>query len=213
MQKKILAVLLMLTMLLTFAACGGSGSDTNDGGNNDLSQVDTDNKTDASSKIKRDKTFELSDGTTTCVLAYDSSVQHDYQYTGVAENAEATVQSDYGWTVLTLKSGCTSVEDYIEQYKSELTKGNNSYYMVRDIVITEIESCKVEDRTYKMYQYTYVEDYVSQGSTFDKNGIFAYVQASDNAGILMESCSPTSDGETSGFQRFMESSVYISEVK
>ena len=57
------------------------------------------------------------------------------------------------------------------------------------------------------------EEYISQGATFDKNGIFAYVQASDNAGILMESCSPTSDGETSGFQRFMESSVYISEVK
>ena len=211
MQKKILAVLLILTMLFTFAACGGGGA--NDGGNNDVSKVDTDNKTDASSKIKRDKTFELSDGTTTCVLAYDSSVKHDYQYTGVAEKAEATLQSDYGWTVLTLKSGCTSVDDYIEQYKSELTKGNNSYYMVRDIVITEIDSCQVDGRTYKMYQYTYVEDYVSQGATFDKKGGFAYVQASDNVGILMESCSPYSDGETNGFKRFMETSVYISEVK
>jgi hypothetical protein len=212
MQKKILAILLILSMLLTFAACGGSAGNggANDGGNQD---VNVNDDAGLEETPKKDKTFELSDGTTTCVLAYDSSIYHEYKYIDESDKSKAEVTTDGGWTTLELKTGCTSAENYIEQYKGELTKGNNSYYMVKDIEITETESCEVEGRTYKLYQYSYVEEYVSQGSEFPANGAFAYVQVSDNVGVLMASCSPMSDGETSGFKALMESAVYISEVK
>lgn len=207
MQKKILAVLLILTMLLTFAACGGSGSgDTNDGGNQDVNVNVNDGADEEAPKSKRDKTFEISNDYASCVFEYDSSYCDTYDYAIDGETGSAYIVSQGGQATVKLTNGSTSAEDYVEKFKQQKNAGNNSYYYVKDLVVEELHSCEVNGYTYKTYNFSYKDVYVDQNQEYENFGMFGYVQLEGSNALLIEECS------YDDLKAFVESALYVKEV-
>ncbi len=206
MQKKILAVLLILSMLLTFAACGGGAGNggANDGGETQANQVDTDNKTETP-KSNRDKAFNLENDYASCVLEYDSSYCDTVDYAVSDETDSLYVSSQGGQAVVNLIT-CYSVDDHIHHFKKEKNAGNNSYYYVKDLVVEKLHSCEVNGYTYETYSYSYKDVYVSQNQEYDNYGMFGYVQLDETNALLIEECS------YEDLQTFVESALYIKEV-
>ncbi len=207
MQKKILAILLILSMLLTFAACGGSGSgDTNDGGNQDVN-VNVNDGADGQEtpKSNRDKTWELSSDYASCILEYDSKYCLDYKYIDESDKKSVYIFADGGQAEVALMRN-TSEEDYVDYFKKEKNAGNGSHYYVKDLVVEATDSCEVNGYKYTLYSYSYKDVYVSQNQEFENNGMFGYVQIGEDLSLLMEDCS------FSDFAGFVESALYIKEV-
>lgn len=206
MQKKILAVLLILSMLLTFAACGGSAGNggANNGGGTDANQVDTDNKTETP-KSSRDKTWELTNTFASCTLEYDSKYCLDYKYIDESEKNSVYIFADGGQAIVTLMRN-TSEEGYVDFFKKEKNAGNGSHYYVKDLVVEAAESCEVNGYKYTLYSFSYKDVYPSQNKEFDENGMFGYVQVGEDVSLLIEECS------FSDFAGFVESALYIKDA-
>ncbi len=205
MQKKILAMLLILSMLLTFAACGGGADNggTNDG-DSQVNQVDTNNETEAP-KSSRDKTLELTDTFVSCTLEYDSKYCESYEYLDEAEKGKVYIFATGGQAVVTLMRN-SSEEGYVDFFKKEKNAGNGSHYYVKDLVVEEAESCEVNGYKYTLYSFSYKDVYVSQNQEFENNGMFGYVQVGEDVSLVIEECS------FSDFAGFVESALYIKDV-
>lgn len=209
MKKLLVTVLIMAMSASIFVGCGESNNA--DSGNDAIVNQDAEVNQEEDvevSKYNRDASFELSNEDITCMIAYDSAKCEPVEYVMEGEKDVAYIGGELGGAVLEITRGSASAEEYVENFKEMKHAGDGSYYYVKDLVVEETESYEVNGFTYKVFTYSYVDVYTDPASEYDTNGMFGYVQLTEDIAILMQDFGY----EYGKWGEFVETTIYVEEA-